>query len=146
MHNLTKVHREKSEQGLISDYPHYYEMNFEGKAQTLLYGKRSTENGEFLISSQIKDFTLYGRGYLGSVVPNFLGTRFEVYDFGLDPSYIQSKDIPAGFLPVRKRVCTIEYDTNFFAEKPRSFRVMVVEDMAASQERYFENLPPKYNE
>lgn len=40
-------------------------------------------------------------------------------------------------------MCTIEYDTNFFAEKPRSFRVKVVED---DQERYFENLPPKYND
>jgi len=77
------------------------------------------------------------------LVPNFLGTRFEVYDFGLDPGYILQKDIPQGLFPVRTRVCTIEYDTNFFAEKPRSFRVKIVED---EQERYFENLPPKYND
>lgn len=79
-------------------------------------------------------------------MPNFLGTRFEVYDFGLEPGYIMQKDIPQGFFPVRRRVCTIEYDTNFFAEKPRSFRVKVVDDLAKQTERYFENLTPKFNE
>ena len=94
MHNLTKVHREKSLQGIISDYPHYYEMRLEGKDQVTLYGIRNSENGEFHISCQAKDFTVYGRGYLGTVVPNFLGTRFEVYDFGLEQGYILQKDIP----------------------------------------------------
>jgi len=51
MHNLTKVHRLKSEQGLISDYPHFYEMRQEGKGTTIMYGIRNTENGEFIISS-----------------------------------------------------------------------------------------------
>ena len=47
-------------------------------------------------------------------------------------------------MPVRQRVCTIEYDTNFFAEKPRSFRVKVLGE--GGQEKSFENLPPKFNE
>jgi hypothetical protein len=29
-HNLTKVVRMKSEQGLLSDYPHFYELRLEG--------------------------------------------------------------------------------------------------------------------
>jgi hypothetical protein len=91
---------------------------------------------------QDKDFTVYGRNYLATVVPNFLGTRFEVYNYGLESGYILQKDVPQGLLPIRSRVCTIEYDTNFFAEKPRSFRVKVVED---EKERFFENLPPKFN-
>ena len=32
MHNLTKVLRRRSEQGVFSDYPHYYRMVQEGKA------------------------------------------------------------------------------------------------------------------
>ena len=31
MHNLTKVLRSRSEQGVLSDYPHYYRMVQEGK-------------------------------------------------------------------------------------------------------------------
>lgn len=150
MHNLTKVHRSKSEQGLLSDYPHFYKMQLEGKDVDRLFGTRITENGEFIISSQENDFNVYGRGYLGTLVPNFLGTRFEVYDYGLETGYILSKDIPKDFLPLRRRVCTIEYDSNFFAEKPRSFRVRVVEDLTElalkPKERYLENLPPKFNE
>ena len=103
-------------------------MKLEGKSDTKLFGIRNTENGEFIVSSQKQDFTLYGRGYIGTVVPNFLGTKFEVYDYGLDPGYIQSKDLPKDFLPIKKRICTIEYDTNFFAEKPRSFRITIFEE------------------
>lgn len=91
---------------------------------------------------------VYGRGYLGTLTPNFLGTRFEVYDFGLEAGYVQSQHLPKCFLPVKQRRCTIEYDTNFFAEKPRSFRVSVVENVPGElpRDRYFDNLPPKFNE
>lgn len=51
MHNLTKVNRIKSEEGLISDYPHFYELKFEGKTEVTLFGVRNSENGEFIISS-----------------------------------------------------------------------------------------------
>ncbi len=100
MHNLTKVNRIKSEEGLISDYPHFYEMKFEGKTEVTLFGIRNSENGEFIISSQKNDFTLYGRNYLGTCIPNFLGTKFEVYDFGLEKGYV-TKDLPEGLLPLR---------------------------------------------
>ena len=153
MHNLTKVDRTKSDDGLISNYPHYYRLKQEGRTEFSLFAIRGSENGEFIISSQEKDYTLYGRGYMGKLVPNFLGTKFEVYDFGLEPGYILAKDLPKNFLPERKRVGTIEYDTNFFAEKPRSFRLSVVEDVPGlvsnsrqPKERQFENLPPKFNE
>jgi len=52
MHNLTKVEREKSEQGLFSDYPHYYKLKVEGKGEVKLYGIRHSENGDFTISNQ----------------------------------------------------------------------------------------------
>jgi len=35
--------------------------------------------------------------------------------------------LPQGFYPVRKVFQTIEYDSNFFAEKPRAFRIMVAD-------------------
>lgn len=132
MHNLTKVFRDKSDAGLFSDYPHFFKFKLEGKADYRMFGVRNSENGEFIISCQEVIFNLYnllqgvfcqyGRNYVGEVVPNFLGTRFEVFDYGMDPAYIL-KDIPKDFLPTKKKMALIEYDSNFFAEKPRSFRI-----------------------
>lgn len=80
------------------------------------------------------------------VVPNFLGTKFEIYDCGVEQGYIM-KELPKDFLPARKRVGIIEYDTNFFAEKPRSFRITTFDSEGnESSARRFENLAPKYNE
>lgn len=50
MHNLTKVNRIKSEEGLLSDYPHFYELRLEGKDEVKLNAVRNSENGEFIIS------------------------------------------------------------------------------------------------
>lgn len=50
MHNLTKVDRTKSEQGLLSDYPHFYRLKTEGKFEIKLFGTRNSENGEFIIT------------------------------------------------------------------------------------------------
>lgn len=50
-------------------------------------------------------------------------------------------------MPERERISTIAYDTNFFAEKPRSLKVSIFEESARiKRERFFENLAPKYNE
>jgi hypothetical protein len=78
VHNLTKVSRIKSDDRLLSDYPHFYSLKIEGKDDVRLHGMRNSENGEFIISSIPGNFTVYGRGYLGTVQPNFLGTKFEV--------------------------------------------------------------------
>jgi len=76
MHNLTKVLRSRSEQGVFSDYPHFYKLVSEGKDIAAegtvakegepepyfgeLFAQRMTENGEFIISKKPGDFTLYG--------------------------------------------------------------------------------------
>lgn len=121
MHNLTNVFRNKSEMGVFSDYPHFYDLKTEGQEQSLLFGTRMTENGEFIISSQKDVFCLYGQNFLGILKPNMLGTRFDLFDYGLEAKLL--KDLPKGFLPRQRLVQTIEYDSNFFAEKPRSFRI-----------------------
>lgn len=51
MHNLTKVEREKSESGLLSDYPHFYKLKLEGKSDVKIHAIRNSENGEFVLSS-----------------------------------------------------------------------------------------------
>ncbi len=52
MHNLNKVAREKGEQGLFSDYPHFYKFKSENKNEFKMGAVRKSENGDFLISSE----------------------------------------------------------------------------------------------
>ena len=97
MHNLTNVMRKKSEMGVFSDYPHFYELKREGKQTSFLYGTRASESGEFIISRVDGDFTLHGKNFIGVLKPNFAGTWFELYDYGFDAK--QMGDLPKGFLP-----------------------------------------------
>jgi hypothetical protein len=84
MHNLTNVIRTKSDMGVFSDYPHFYELKREGSEQPLLYATRLSENSEFILSRQAGVFCMYGQNYMGVLKPNFAGTWFELYDFGLE--------------------------------------------------------------
>lgn len=71
-----------------------------------------------------------------------------MYDYGLDPCII-TKDLPRDFFPIRRKLCIIEYDSNFFAEKPRSFRISITDYSKGNDNKIlkrFENLPPKFNE
>lgn len=49
-----------------------------------LFAQRQTENGEFIISSKLGDYTLYGQNFVGLLQPNFLGTTFNLYNSGFE--------------------------------------------------------------
>jgi hypothetical protein len=108
--------------GMFNDYPHYYEIIHEGEKEATIYAQRPSENSEFILSSKKNDFTVYGINYLGTLVPNFLGTQFLLYDNGIDESLVL-QGMSKEFLPRRRLLTTIEYDSNFFAEKPRTFKI-----------------------
>lgn len=79
--------------------------------------------------------------------PNFLGTNFNLYNSGFEE--IIAKQLPDKFLPIRQKLSLIEYDSNFFAEKPRSFRVSFYDFLRNDEETIthkFENMQPRYNE
>jgi hypothetical protein len=143
MHNLTNIKRTKSEMGLFSDYPHFYSMTREGVAKKILFATRTSENNDFIISNLKDTFCLYGPNFVGILRPNLLGTKFELYNNGMDQKLM--KDLPKDFYPVARILQTIEYDSNFFAEKPRSFRTTIFEKRGNGSHK-FENLPPKFNE
>ena len=131
--------------GVFSDYPHYYELTKEGTSDVLLYAMRESENSEFIISRSKGVFCKYGSNFVGLLKPNMLGTKFELFDFGLETAFM--KELPKGFLPKQRLVESIEYDSNFFAEAPRAFRVSLY-DLTAKQQTIlakFENLQPKFN-
>ena len=83
--------------GVFSDYPHFYELKKEGQETSALYGTRKSENGDFIISNAKDIFGLYGKNYMGILKANMLGTRFDLYDYGLQAN--QMKELPKGFLP-----------------------------------------------
>jgi len=134
---------------LFSDYPHYYRFKTEGKEEFKMGATRESENGKFIISSIDNIYSEYGKTYLGQIIPNFLGTKFELYDSGIDPAYISKESgLPKNFIPYRRKIAIIEYDSNFFAEKPRSFRISICdyEKNSFNINIAFENMAPKYNE
>jgi len=45
---------------------------------------------------------MYGSNFLGVLRPNFAGTWFELYDYGLEHKYLN--DLPKGFLPRQRHV------------------------------------------
>jgi hypothetical protein len=61
---------------------------------------------------------------------------------------VTKEQLPKDFLPIKRKVAIIEYDSNFFAEKPRAFRISICDYPNRSETvvKRFENLPPKYNE
>lgn len=148
MHNLTNMRRTKSDSGLISDYPHYYELSREGaKEGAVLFAVRQSENGEFVLSQSQGVFCRYGPNDMGVLRPNMLGTHFELIGLGLPESKL-SRDLPRDFFPQERILQVIEYDSNFFAERPRSFRTQLFDATGPAPNKSlgsFENLPPKFN-
>jgi len=149
LHNLTNVTRSKSDMGVFSDYPHFYEIAAEGKTEPICYATRASENSEFVLTSSKDVHCKYGPNFLGVIKPNFTGTVFDLYDWGFEQK--EMKDLPKNFVPAKRRLQTIEYDSNFFAERPRSFRITIYDYKAkttAQKEKVkfqLENLPPKFN-
>lgn len=70
--------------GLFSDYPHFFSMTREGTTKQVLWATRISENSDFIISNQKDTFCLYGPNFVGVLKPNMLGTRFELYNNGMD--------------------------------------------------------------
>ena len=82
--------------GIFSDYPHFYTLTKEGQTESFLFAMRSSENGEFIISRTNDVFCKYGPNFVAVMKPNILGTKFDVYDFGMD-TLTFGKNLPTGF-------------------------------------------------
>ena len=92
-----KVTRIKSEDGLISDYPHYYSIHWDDVNHPKIFAIRKSVNSEFILSRSMKDFLKYTPSYLGVLTANFWGTGFDLFDYGIDIK-IEEGLIPHGFV------------------------------------------------
>ncbi len=147
--NVGKIYRRKSDINLTDDYPHYYKIVLENDPQLELHAMRESENSSFTISKSAvsiffllqDDFTKYGINYVGEIVPNFWGTNFEIYDFGLEKSLYEKscKEITK----LREMIGVIKYETNIMGECPRYFSVDVYNQNKVYK---FDNLKPEWNQ
>jgi hypothetical protein len=51
--NMGRVLRRKSDENLLNDYPHYYQLVLENEPSIIMYAIRPSENGNFIISKNI---------------------------------------------------------------------------------------------
>lgn len=140
-----KVEREKSIQGVLSDYPHFYEIHSEDTSHPNLFATRESGNGKFIISNKKGDYTRYGPHYLGVLKANFWGTGFDLFDYGIDLK-LEEDLIPEGFLSRPKQYGKIQYETNILAEVPRAFKFLFDNPENNHQESVLENVKPKWYE
>ncbi|CAI2374044.1 unnamed protein product [Moneuplotes crassus] len=140
-----KVDRKKSIQGVLSDYPHYYEIHCEDPTHQSLYAMRGSVNGKFIISNKSGEFTRYGPHYIGVLKANFWGTGFDLFDYGIDLE-LEEDLVPEGFLSKPKQYGKIQYETNILAEVPRAFKFLFDNPENDNEETTLENVKPKWYE
>ena len=83
---MGKVLRRKSDESIMNDYPHYYQLILDNDKDIVMFAMRPSENGNFIISRSIDDFSKFGINYIGEIEANFWGTYFTVYDCGYEKS------------------------------------------------------------
>lgn len=139
-----KIERTKSTKGVISDYPHYYELICDDPTHPKLFAMRSSGSSEFVISKSKEDYLKYGPNYLGVVKANFWGTGFDLFDYGVDVK-LEDGLIPEGFLTPPKNYGKIKYETNILAEVPRAFKFTFQNPENDYDDTTLENVKPIYN-
>jgi len=139
-----KVIRTKSEEGMISDYPHYYKIVSEDKSHPVIFATRNSINGRFRISKLEGDYTLYGPNYLGMLKANFWGTGFDLIDYGIEFEF-EEGIIPEGFLTKPKPYGKIQYETNILAEVPRAFKFTFENPERDYESTTLQNVKPVFN-
>jgi len=138
--SLLLVKRTKTEDEAFSEYPHYFILKQEADSKVILHAKRESQNGDFIISTKENDFFVNGENFVAVIKPNFWGTRFEVFDFGLEEKL--AKAYP--FAKKQEKSAYIGYDTNIMAECPRSFEIDMF-DSKTNKKIHLNNVTPKFN-
>lgn len=139
--NTGKVYRKKNNDGIIDDYPHYYQMVLDNDTELKLYAIRASENSNFILSKNINNFNKFCEDYVGEIVCNFWGTSFDIYDNGIDSTVV---NLPNNLFDNRKLLGSIIYDTNIMGECPRYFRSEII-NFSNDSKRELKNLEPEWN-
>uniref|UniRef100_A0A8C3W0X4 Tubby-like protein n=1 Tax=Catagonus wagneri TaxID=51154 RepID=A0A8C3W0X4_9CETA len=109
-------------------YPTYFlHLDREdGKKVFLLAGRKrkKSKTSNYLISVDPTDLSRGGDSYIGKLRSNLMGTRFTVYDNGLNPQKAAASALESG--PLRQELAAVCYETNVLGFKgPRKMSVVV---------------------
>mmetsp|Transcript_56047 Transcript_56047/g.133517 ORF Transcript_56047/g.133517 Transcript_56047/m.133517 type:complete len:508 (+) Transcript_56047:30-1553(+) len=143
-YTLCQVYRTRQEDG---GYPHVYEVRLDHSGEVLLTAIREDEQAPCRIFASIVDSdnaSEHCEEFLGSVVSNFWGTDFTVYDSGVDRESLLQRSPSLRSLPVRPRaeLCKIGYTSNIMGECPRKIAVDVNRDGVNC---HMENIAPRWD-
>jgi len=129
------VQRIKGSSGL----PDRYSLFAEGTNEFMLSAHKLSENVHIISLSRLEssDVSEGNDDYVGRVEANFLGTKFHIYDHGIDPTVIDPTSFPA-----RPRLVlgSCHYESNRVITLPREMTVTVGDGAE------LENVPPRWNE
>ncbi|XP_078196570.1 tubby protein homolog isoform X6 [Callithrix jacchus] len=109
-------------------YPTYFlHLDREdGKKVFLLAGRKrkKSKTSNYLISVDPTDLSRGGDSYIGKLRSNLMGTKFTVYDNGVNPQKASSSTLESGTL--RQELAAVCYETNVLGFKgPRKMSVIV---------------------
>ncbi|XP_075858321.1 tubby protein homolog isoform X3 [Microcebus murinus] len=109
-------------------YPTYFlHLDREdGKKVFLLAGRKrkKSKTSNYLISVDPTDLSRGGDSYIGKLRSNLMGTKFTVYDNGVNPQKASSSTVESGTL--RQELAAVCYETNVLGFKgPRKMSVIV---------------------
>ncbi|XP_069929992.1 tubby protein homolog isoform X2 [Oryctolagus cuniculus] len=109
-------------------YPTYFlHLDREdGKKVFLLAGRKrkKSKTSNYLISVDPTDLSRGGDSYIGKLRSNLMGTKFTVYDNGVNPQKASSSTLESGAL--RQELAAVCYETNVLGFKgPRKMSVIV---------------------
>ncbi|XP_036044701.1 tubby protein homolog isoform X1 [Onychomys torridus] len=109
-------------------YPTYFlHLDREdGKKVFLLAGRKrkKSKTSNYLISVDPTDLSRGGDSYIGKLRSNLMGTKFTVYDNGINPQKASSSTLESGTL--RQELAAVCYETNVLGFKgPRKMSVIV---------------------
>ena len=102
-------------------YPRYTLTLSEGERFLLNAKKRSgNKTSNYMITLDQDNLKRKGKGYLGKVRSNFMGTEFYVYDHG------EAHSKAKGGEDIRKEMAAVLYESNVLGSKgPRKMTVMI---------------------
>jgi len=143
-YTLCQVRRVRSEDG---GYPHFYELRLDHSDEILMTAQREDEQSPCRIYAHKAagpEKSEHCQEYIGSVVPNFWGTLFTLYDSGADVEELMKRGEWLRGLPLRPRktIVKIGYETNVFGDSPRRVSVEYVHN---SERPKMENLKPRWD-
>uniref|UniRef100_A0A8C2W2G6 Tubby-like protein n=1 Tax=Chinchilla lanigera TaxID=34839 RepID=A0A8C2W2G6_CHILA len=109
-------------------YPTYFlHLDREdGKKVFLLAGRKrkKSKTSNYLISVDPTDLSRGGDSYIGKLRSNLMGTKFTIYDNGINPQKASSSTLESGTL--RQELAAVCYETNVLGFKgPRKMSVIV---------------------